>query len=251
MYDEFKLTFNLNKNVVDFAVEINNVRIHYDLALNLVALVKSCQTEGEFYIFTCECGEPQCGGIYHGVNVVHLTEIVVWDLLINGTEHQFKFDPTKYQNNIDKVICEMKILHKNESSLIQLPIFGQRWEDFLKLSTQVFSTRLNVPEKRVIAEFVEIHSCCQTINVSGIDFDVDELFLPKVLVEQYKSWMKHAANEFNEKETPEFLEFLNEGRLFSFALKKYLGKQVRLKYFPPKQLSNQPSEVLELFGYIK
>lgn len=251
MADDFKISCYLNKNVVENKLLINNIIIHDELAVNLVALAKSCQTEGEFYFFTCECGEPRCAGFYGGVHVSHLPEEIVWKMCINEAEHLFIFDPTLYQNRIDSVIRELKILHTNESGLIQLPILGQRWEDLLQLNTQVFSARLNVPEKRIVAKFVMLNAHNLNINICGMDFSIEELPLPKALVEYYKSWIKLADYDVDEIETSKFVEFLNQGRSFSHALKRYLGKQVRLKYFPPKLSSHQPNELFELFGYIK
>lgn len=251
MLDELKISCRLDEDVVEISLEINNVKVYKDIPVNLFELAKSCQLEGEFYFFTCVCGEPQCAGIYSGAEVKQLPEAVVWNLDIDGTKQQFRFDPTLYQSTIDQVICQVKSLHINELGLIHLPILVQRWEDLLQLNTQVFSTRLSVPEKRIIAKSVELDSSNRHFTIAGMNFNVEELSLPESLKEQYKSWIKHAGYEDNETETAEFLEFVNQGRIFSLALKKYLRKQVRLKYRPPRLSPCQPDELIELFGFIK
>ena len=35
-------------------------------------------TDDECWIFTCECSEPYCGGIYSGILVAHDQGLVVW-----------------------------------------------------------------------------------------------------------------------------------------------------------------------------
>ncbi len=250
MPDELNLSCSVHKKFVEIVLKINNVKIHKDTEINLFELAKSCQSEGIFYFFTCVCGEPRCAGIYEGTEVKQLPEAILWKLYIEGALHHFSFDPMQYENAINQVLGQIKSMYANESGLIQLPIFGQRWEDLLKLNTQVFSNRVNAPGKRVVANCVELGSH-HNIRICGMDFNIEDLFLPEELVEQYKSWMKHAGYEDNQKETPEFVEFLNQGKSFSRALEKYLGKQVKLKYYPPRLSSYQSKELLKLFGYIK
>lgn len=138
MFDLFKLILNINKNTVDIKLEVNYVKIYPDLVINLFSLAKSCQNSGEFYIFTCVCGEPKCANIYKGVSVTQQPNKIVWNLEIDSIEHQFIFDPIIYQRNIDQVIFQLKELHTNQKGSISLAIFGQRWQDLVNLNTQVF-----------------------------------------------------------------------------------------------------------------
>lgn len=135
MFDSFKLILNINQNMLDIQLEVNDIRISPDLVINLFSLAKSCQNGGEFYIFTCVCGEPKCANIYKGVSVTQLPNKIVWDLDIDSIEHQFTFDPILYKKNIDQVIFQLKELHTNHKRSISLAIFGQRWQDLLNLDT--------------------------------------------------------------------------------------------------------------------
>jgi hypothetical protein len=51
---------------------------HYELAADLEELQKSAEGEGEFFIITCFCGEPQCAGIQEGIKVLHQGDHVTW-----------------------------------------------------------------------------------------------------------------------------------------------------------------------------
>lgn len=41
-------------------------------------LCRSTTTDGEYSIFTCECGVPGCNGIYSGIQVIHQGGLTLW-----------------------------------------------------------------------------------------------------------------------------------------------------------------------------
>jgi hypothetical protein len=41
-------------------------------------LCRSTTTDGEYWIFTCECGVPGCNGIYPGIQVIHQGGLTLW-----------------------------------------------------------------------------------------------------------------------------------------------------------------------------
>lgn len=62
-------------------------------ALDLAELQRSVDRDGEFFIFTCWCGDPGCGGINAGVCVSHKGDIVTWEVpqLVGVGRSQFTF----------------------------------------------------------------------------------------------------------------------------------------------------------------
>lgn len=59
-------------------LRVNGDLFTSDVTLDIAALVDSTRGSGEFYIFTCGCGEPGCAGIWHGVIVLHSPYCVQW-----------------------------------------------------------------------------------------------------------------------------------------------------------------------------
>lgn len=93
--------------------------------IDLAELVKSVQTSGEHWIFTCECGTPLCAEITDPILVRHSPEAIEWhfkslDSLGEGFElddeeyklHNistvFRFDPLEYQRAVEKALSDAK-----------------------------------------------------------------------------------------------------------------------------------------------
>ena len=49
-----------------------------NLPVDVLALLKSAEQAGEYFIWTCTCGVPECGGVYRGVRVTHGPDVVEW-----------------------------------------------------------------------------------------------------------------------------------------------------------------------------
>lgn len=247
MHDNFRLDCFLHKNVVEIQLNINDIKIYPDMAINLFALAKSCQIDGEFYFFTCECGEPGCRGIRDAITVAHSPNNVTWTLRVGGQEQQFEFYPASYQNAVDQSILQLKALYKKHQDCIQLPIYGQRWEDLMVLDTQVFSNRLAVPARRLVAKKVVIHRYGNDFFINGMYYNIDELCLPKELVDQYKTWIQHVKDEYKQADVAAYRMFLAEGNLFVSALQQYLGNHSVLEFYPPRLDGHSPDVLVKLF----
>jgi hypothetical protein len=46
--------------------------------VDLLELCRSTSTDGEFWIFTCGCGVPECNGIHSGIQVIHQGSFTLW-----------------------------------------------------------------------------------------------------------------------------------------------------------------------------
>ncbi|MCA6423652.1 MAG: hypothetical protein IM568_12690 [Flavobacterium sp.] len=75
-------------------------------------LENSLDGNGEFLIFTCNCGVADCAG-WKKVIVKHETGNVIWTFEY-GSKYLFEFDFKSYRNEIEKVRIE---INKNKIKL--------------------------------------------------------------------------------------------------------------------------------------
>ena len=245
-------------------LEINGSSFHPEFVLDITELAKSCQSTDELFIFTCGCGEPMCAGIGEGIQVEHLPDAVVWRFSEPLSDKDYfdlsddewkamkqpvelRFDPERYQSAIATGINKLKALVVSSERPVELPIRGFMLDRLLELQTLVFSTRLNVPEKRLITRNIEIDAYNDSICVDGIFYRLEALFLPPSLVIAYKAWKTHAIFPNKEIDLPAYLVYLQKGREFCQGLSEYLGREaiIKLKYHPSKLYNSAAWEVVE------
>lgn len=66
---------------IDFNLSVDGVYLHEaSVYVDPVALVTSATMSGEFFIYTCDCGNPACQGIDEGVVISHTEDSVIWRL---------------------------------------------------------------------------------------------------------------------------------------------------------------------------
>lgn len=66
---------------IDFNLSVDGVYLHdVGVYVDPVNLVNSSTVSGEFFIYTCDCGNPSCQGINEGVQVTHTADSVKWRL---------------------------------------------------------------------------------------------------------------------------------------------------------------------------
>lgn len=66
---------------IDFNLSVDGQYLHdVNVYIDPVALVNSSTMSGEFFIYTCDCGNPACLGIDDGVVVSHTPDTVKWRL---------------------------------------------------------------------------------------------------------------------------------------------------------------------------
>jgi len=66
---------------IDFNLSVDGQYLHeVNVYVDPVALVNSSTMSGEFFVYTCDCGNPACQGINDGVMVSHTPDTVVWRL---------------------------------------------------------------------------------------------------------------------------------------------------------------------------
>lgn len=66
---------------LDFNLSVDGQYLHdVGVYIDPVNLVSSATMSGEFFIYTCDCGNPACQGIDDGVMVSHTPDTVIWRL---------------------------------------------------------------------------------------------------------------------------------------------------------------------------
>jgi len=85
--NKFELIFQIHeeqkvdkKKIVSQKIKVDGDEINSIHAVDLGYLVKSLYQEGEFYIFTCGCGDAGCAGIDEGVNISFDNNLINWRL---------------------------------------------------------------------------------------------------------------------------------------------------------------------------
>lgn len=66
---------------IDFNLSVDGQYLHeVNVYVDPVAVVTSTTMSGEFFIYTCDCGNPACQGIEEGVMISHTEDSVIWRL---------------------------------------------------------------------------------------------------------------------------------------------------------------------------
>ncbi len=66
---------------LDFNLSIDGQYLHeVGVYIDPANLITSSTVSGEFFIYTCDCGNPACQGIEEGVMVSHTPDTVIWRL---------------------------------------------------------------------------------------------------------------------------------------------------------------------------
>lgn len=83
----------------DLAIRINTEKPYSDSdIIDVDAFMKSLEQDGEFFIFSCCCGIPECAGWKRGIEVLHSEKSIQWTNLNNGKS--WCFDKHGVQQNL-------------------------------------------------------------------------------------------------------------------------------------------------------
>ena len=79
-------------------------------ALDIVELYYSAREAGSYFIWTCGCGSPECGGIHWGVRVAHDSAAVTWQVATLPFRYNragfLSFDKVAYQATTQQLAKE-------------------------------------------------------------------------------------------------------------------------------------------------
>lgn len=95
----------------DLEIRLNSEKLYADSdIINAQELLSSLETNGEFFIFSCCCGIPECSGWERGIQVLHTDETIRWTNLNNGTIWHFSKEKIKADLiNIEEEVSNYKL----------------------------------------------------------------------------------------------------------------------------------------------
>lgn len=80
----------------DLEIRLNSKKPYADSdIINVPELLNCLEKNGEFFIFSCCCGIPECSGWERGIQVQHEDEMIKWTDLNNGTIWHFSKEKIK------------------------------------------------------------------------------------------------------------------------------------------------------------
>jgi hypothetical protein len=106
------------------------------LGVDLVELAKTLDTDGEFFIITCSCGDPGCAGITEGVHVTRDKHILRWVIPDHGKgaepEKHFTFDVEAYRTTVKQGIVQFMQLYDGNPGIGTAPYLLRDRIEFAK-----------------------------------------------------------------------------------------------------------------------
>ncbi len=87
--------------------------------IDLSELQKAIKCDGVYYIWTCWCGAPGCGGNVNGVSVVHENDHSVWHDM--DLKLKYRFDRVQLARALENVTYEARRLITERPKLMWAP----------------------------------------------------------------------------------------------------------------------------------
>lgn len=189
------------------AILINGKNVSTKNPVDLRQLVKSCQLSGEFYIFTCGCGNAGCAGIEDGIRVNHLMESITWEvpdpivakLLTDEDAGQqtiatkflkYSFEPGAYLAAVENGLREAKRLLFGRKQPVECSPYGFDSADLIELDPTVFSERGGPLGCRIMGKKIEIEREPGRVSINGVSYNLRELPVPESIkcLDDWSTW---------------------------------------------------------------
>ena len=81
-------------------IQVDGERCGRNYCIDYKELVRSLTADGDYYIFTCGCGEAGCAGISEGIHIHHAAGVVEWHVVEPTPEQRFRFAEHQYAQAI-------------------------------------------------------------------------------------------------------------------------------------------------------
>lgn len=115
--DKLQLKYRFEKKSLIIDTFINGEQILSDYPINIYCLEESLKKSGEYYLFTCSCGDPGCAGIHELHKVLVKDNSIIWSILKPEFLY-FEFDKEQITEEIETLIdtlIDLKPFHKWEN----------------------------------------------------------------------------------------------------------------------------------------
>lgn len=118
-------------------IAVNGNTVGGRFAIDYHDLVKSATEPGEYFIFTCGCGEPGCTGIFQSVLIEHEKGKIYWQIPEPPPESWYSFDAGQYRAAIEKGLDSiLAILSPNRPDSCFGP-YGSTRAGFIELREKI------------------------------------------------------------------------------------------------------------------
>jgi len=88
----------------DETVLIDETVIWTDFCIDYKSLVRSAHEQGDYFIFTCGCGDAGCAGLFAPIQVKHDAESITWHITEPEPMREFAFSKVQYIAEIRKAL---------------------------------------------------------------------------------------------------------------------------------------------------
>ncbi|WP_299388317.1 hypothetical protein [uncultured Lacinutrix sp.] len=92
----------------DLEIRINGIKPYAEMSdiIDVDVFLKSLETDGEYYIFSCICGIPECSGWINGISVRHKEQTIVWTN--ENTKEVWTLDKSKIEKDLAEIRNEVE-----------------------------------------------------------------------------------------------------------------------------------------------
>jgi hypothetical protein len=106
---------------------INGTKPYFESdIINSEILLKSIESDGEYYIFSCNCGVPECSGWIKGINVTHQGRKTKW--IDFNSDRIWYLDRDKMENDLKIIQEEVKLFKQYfDKKQIEYVGVGYNW----------------------------------------------------------------------------------------------------------------------------
>nr|WP_294782310.1 hypothetical protein [uncultured Flavobacterium sp.] len=95
----------------DIEIIINGKKPYDDGDIvNSDSLIKSLESNGKYFLFSCCCGIPECSGWYNGIEVIHEDDTITW--IDSDYNRTWTFDRNKIEQDLKTMNDEVKVFKK-------------------------------------------------------------------------------------------------------------------------------------------
>jgi len=106
---------------------INGAKPYFESdIINTEILLKSLESDGEYFIFSCNCGVPECSGWIKEINVTHQGKKIKW--MDTNTDRVWYLDREKIESDLKNIREEVKLFkHYFKEKQIEYVGVGYDW----------------------------------------------------------------------------------------------------------------------------
>jgi hypothetical protein len=101
------------------------------LPVDLCELQKAIDSDGNFFVWTCDCGTPGCAGRFKGIQFTHSNEFIMFKDLDCRESEEFRFESKAVRSSFELALKQGKKLAAGflENKLVSIPDQNRKFFD--------------------------------------------------------------------------------------------------------------------------